>query len=424
MKKILIPILFTLVYYTGFAQGDKLEKAKHLLDVDSAQSALAVLEPTSQFDIGQQPEALSLIGKAHVKLKNDSLATLSYKQALSSSRDLHDIEHRIESLYWLTRLSAISGKFDQAIIYGEEGTVLARLHQNNSMEFRINNFLSWAYFMTNKDFLKVLIHEARQAHLVNAVGNDMQKAMVYNNLGYDLTISGTVHLDSAINLMNWANSQYGKVENNEGRWYTLMNLTWQHRLKGEYVNSITFGKLSLAQAQKDQDRHAIIEASFQLGESLMALGQLEEAKKFYDIGYKQSIIKEDRDKYVFDVYYANYLYKLGELDKAIVLLEKAVEFLTTSEVFYEMHGRALLSLLYVEAGKPTLAQAQLEIIESPRHNYIAMETKCIAAIAAARLAGYSDKTKALLANWKKRAKEIGATQIVDWLDEELKANSQ
>ncbi|MEP2771639.1 MAG: tetratricopeptide repeat protein [Fulvivirga sp.] len=424
MKKILISILFTLICFTGFAQGDKLEKAKLLLDVDSAQSALAVLEPTSQFDIGQQPEALSLIGKAYLKSKNDSSAMLAFQKCLEISKSINDIEYEIESLYWLTRLSAITGKFERAVTFGEDGSLLARLHQNNVMEFRINNFLSWAYFMTNKDFDKVLIHEQRQLELVSKVGNDMQKAQVYNNLGYDLTIAGIVHLDSTISLMTWANDQYGKTENNKGRWYTLMNLTWQHRLKGDHQQAIEFGKLSLKQAQKEEDRHAIIEASFQLGESLMALGQLEEAKKFYDIGYKQSIIQEDRDKYVFDVYYANYLFKLGELDKAIVLLEETVEFLTTSEVFYEMHGRALLSLLYVKAGKPTLAQAQLDIIESPRHNYIAMETKCIAAIAAARLAGYSDKTKALLANWKKRAQEIGASQIADWLDQELKTNSQ
>ncbi len=424
MKKKLLIMLFTVAYTSVLAQSDILKKANDLLASDSAQTALNMLEPISQFDYNQLPEVHSLIGKGLLKLKKDSSAILSFKKCLQISKSINDIEYEIESLYWLTRLSAISGKFKQAVVYGEEGSLLARLYQKDVMEFRINNFLSWAYFMTNKDFNKVLIHEQRQLELVGLVGNESQKAQVYNNLGYDLTIAGNVHLDSTISLMKWANDQYGKMENNNGRWYTLMNLTWQYRLKGDYQQAVEYGKLSLNQAQVDEDRHAIIEASFQLGESLMALEQLEKAKEFYDIGYEQSVLQKDRDKYVFDVYYANYLFTIGEQDKAINLLESAVEFLTTSEVFYEMHGRAILSLLYIEEGKIEQAKAQLNIIEEPRHNYIATETKCIAAIAMARLVDQKDESLALLNNWRTRANEIGALQIVGWLDQELKTNSQ
>jgi catechol-2,3-dioxygenase len=65
-----------------------------------------------------------------------------------------------------------------------------------------------------------------------------------------------------------------------------------------------YGRMAVEQAQADNDRHAIIEANTNLGETLLAQNKIEEAEVFYTSGLELSKQKNDRDKFVFEVYYS------------------------------------------------------------------------------------------------------------------------
>lgn len=314
--------ILLLLITTFLSAQNAIQKAARLLNEDSLTAVIEEIGPLDSINVDQRSLAFKILGSAYFKLRDNEKAIAAYKQLLEHSQQYYKPQDEIEAIYWLTRLNAISANFDQAIAFGQKGAKMAQLLGARTWEFRINNFLSWAYFEQQVDFDEVLIHEKRQAELVDQIGNEMQKAQVYNNLGYDLTVAGIVPVDSAITLMTYANNTYAKNEDNKGRWYTLMNLTWQHRIKGEYEKAINYGLLSLGQAQTDNDRHAIVEASFQLGESLMAEGQVKEAAKIYEIGLAESELTVDRDKYVFDVYYAKYLWETDKRKEAIESLKK------------------------------------------------------------------------------------------------------
>jgi catechol-2,3-dioxygenase len=83
-----------------------------------------------------------------------------------------------------------------------------------------------------------------------------------------------------------------------------MNLSWQYRLMNDLNTSEKYGRMAVEQAQADNDRHAIIEANTNLGETLLAQNKIEEAEVFYTSGLELSKQKNDRDKFVFEVYYS------------------------------------------------------------------------------------------------------------------------
>jgi tetratricopeptide (TPR) repeat protein len=302
------------------------------------------------------------------------------KKAFKIDSTLNDSLAMAKSLYLISRTYALSGDFGNSVEYGEKGASISMSLEDYSLEYKINNTLSWAYYMVGKDFSESLKHQERQIYLVNQLDDPEAKALVYNNYGYDTTVSGTLPLVESIEYMKFANDYYANQEGNDGRWYTLMNLTWQYRLSGDLEKSEYFGRLAVNQAEKDKDRHAIIEANTNLGETLIAQNKLKVAKRFYEDALKWSKEKKDRDKYVFDVYYGRYLWELGEKDKAIQMVEEAVEFLKTSEVFYEMLGRAYLAKFYFSNNDLESAMAEIEAIENPRSDYVSFETRFIAAI--------------------------------------------
>lgn len=393
-----------------------IDRAKTLLEKDSVAAAISLLTPVDKFELVWRFDALTLLGKCYAKDNNIKAATETYLTLLELSQKYFAKGYEMDALFRLARLNAMQGHFQEAINFGERGSQKAELANEKSLEFSINNILSWAYFEQNIDFNKVLIHEKRQYNLVNQIGNETQKALVYNNLGYDLTVAGTEPLDSAISLMKYANQVYAKEENNNGRWYTLMNLTWQHRLKGEFEAAIEYGVSSLTQAQRDGDRHAIIEASFQLGESLIAAGRKTDVATYYSIGLEQSQDKEDRDKFVFDVYYSRYLWETNNSQEAITRLTSAIEFLQNSEVFYEMHGRALLASYYAKLDRFNEAEEQLNVLSNPRHNYIALETKFIAAKTQAEIwqkQGKAEQADLLMNNMNRTLNQMGYYQYAD-----------
>jgi len=90
-----------------------------------------------------------------------------------------------------------------------------------------------------------------------------------------------------------------------------MNLTWQYRLQNKLTESEQWGRLALRQAQADADRHTIIEAATNLGETLLAAGKIAEAGPVYDTAQSWAKRSEDRDWHVFDVYHARYLWETG-----------------------------------------------------------------------------------------------------------------
>lgn len=332
------------------------------------------------------------------------------EQALGKNREIHHENGMVYCYYLMGVAKARQGAFEEAKKWSRQGAALARKIGNRQLEYHLNNTLSWAYFSNQESFDHILEHETRQFHLVNEMGDEMKKAGVYNNLAYDHTVAGRIPLDSAISLQKYANDVYARQEGNNGRWYTLMNLVWQHRLKGEYEQSAAYAKMSVDQALAIEDRHAVIEAAFQYGETLLAQGKIDEAGQYYDLGLQWRTEEEDRDAYVFDVYYANYLWATGEEKQAIERLEDAVQFLTTSEVFYEMHGRALLAKYYLEWGRLEKAREQLGMIESPRSDYIAFESRWIAAQVRAALLekeGNTEAAEALRRNYGVWVRKLG-----------------
>lgn len=331
----------------------------------------------------------------------------------------------MESLYLMARASALSNSFENAITYGEKGKQLCLLRENYSLEYKINNTLSWAYFALDKDFSKILEHQKRQLHVVDHLEDESAKASAYNNYGYDTTVSGSIALDSAITLMRIANDLYARTENSKGRWYTLMNLTWQYRLKNELEQSAYFGKLSAKQAKEDKNRHAIIEANANLGETLLCQNKLNEAVPYYEEALQWAEQNEDRDKYVFDVYYSRYLWQKGDRANAIRILKKAIKFLETSEVFYEMLGRAFLATYSYEINDYDEAKKQLEVFENPRSEYISLEAKTLAKVIEAQLLNATDSegAKELLNDTSEQLKRIGAIQLLHLVQQVEKMGS-
>ncbi len=378
--------------------------------------------------------AQNRMGEAY-KLKDEASVSLDaeeYPQAIYKARLAKIIFEKnkdtlgiVESLYIMARASALSGDFEHAIPYGEKGKKLCLLKENHSMEYKINNTLSWAYFALDMDFFKILEHQERQLYVVNQLEDDGAKASAYNNYGYDTTVSGSIALDSAITLMQFANNHYAKTENNKGRWYTLMNLTWQYRLKNDLEKSAYFGKLSAKQAKEDNDRHAIVEANTNFGETLLHQNKLEEAAPYYVDALQWAEQNQDRDKYVFDVYYSRYLWQKGNKAEALKILKKAITFLETGEVFYEMLGRAFLATYSYETNDYDEAKKQLEVFEIPRSEYISVEARILAKLVEAKMLFTTDRKRArvLLEDSSKQLRRIGAKQLLNLVQQVQKMDN-
>lgn len=358
-----------------------------------------------------------------IQIKNYTAAIEAAKQAFDKFKAMGNFSGQAESLYLTARAYALGGDFANAVSFGESGSKICQKHINYPLEFKINNTLSWAYFMLGRDFNENLSHQKRQLYVVEQMEDDHAKALVYNNYGYDATVSGALPITEAIRYIKFANNYYARTENHQGRWYTLMNLTWQYRLKNELDSSAYFGQYAVLQAKRDQDRHAIIETSVNLGETLLYQNKIAASEPYYEEALRWSQQKEDRDKYVFDVYYSNYLWILGKKEEAISILEKAINFLQNSEVFYEMLGRAFLAKFSFQVQDYETTQEQIEVFKNPRSNYISQEAKILVAIVEAKMLAREDRDKAktLLHSKIKHLNNIGAQQLLTRIKETIKA---
>ena len=352
---------------------------------------------------------------------SDALESENYQLTLEKAKKALDIFvkegdtlGRTKSLYLIARASALTGDFEKTLQFGEEAGQLSRLLGNFQLEHQINNTTNWAYWALGTDISKIMSLQERQLFVVNQIDDDTAKARAYNNYGYDATVLGSIPLDSALIYSKFANDHYAKVENNNGRWYTLMNLTWQYRLKNDMKSSEHYGKLSAQQAKADNDRHAIIEANANLGETLLYQSKIQEAAPLYEEALKWSIQEEDRDKYVFDVYYSNYLWQKGEKEEAIKIVKNAIKFLETSEVFYEMLGRAFLIDYSHGINDLTEMKNQLKVFENPRSDYFPLEARTIAKINKAKLLsqGNQEEGKKELEALSAKLQEMGAEQLL------------
>ncbi|WP_430967370.1 tetratricopeptide repeat protein [Spongiimicrobium sp. 2-473A-2-J] len=364
----------------------------------------------------EQANALRTEAKNALEQKDFRLGIVTAKKALELNEQTQDTLGMVESLYLITRGSAFSGNFKDAVIHGERASALCKEKTYYEVEYKINNMLSWSYFDLEADFRKAMVHQKRQLFVVNQLNDDAAKALVYNNYGYDGTVAGTIPLEEALKYSEFANEYYAKTENNNGRWYTLMNLTWQHRLMANFEKSEQYGKLSVNQADQDKDRHAIIEAYTNLGETYLTQEKIKEATPLYTGGLEISQEKEDRDKYVFDIYYSKFLWMTGEKEKAISILKQAIAFLETSEVFYEMLGRAYLAEFYSQKNEDDMAMEQIQIIEHPRNNYISFETKCLMAMVKAKIMSKKNQngnTASILESYRLRSDSIGTKLLTE-----------
>ena len=330
-----------------------------------------------------------------IEAKEYQSAINTSKEALEICTKISDTTGIIESNYLIARASALSGDFDNAVLYGEKASQLCKTVENYPLEYKINNTLSWAYFTLGRSFDENLEHNERQLFVVEQIDDVDAKAMVFNNYGYDATVSGMVPLTEAIEYMEFANAHYATTEGNKGRWNTLMNLTWQHRLINDLPKSEEYGLLAVEQAEADENRHAIIEVNMNLGETLLAQNKIEQAKPLYERGLEISKQQEDRDKYVFDVYYSRYLWETGKKDEAISLLENAIGFLESGEIFYEMQARAFLADYYFSNGNVEGAEKQVNRFKNPRAKYFSQEAEVIASSVEAQMAAANDGDTAL-----------------------------
>jgi tetratricopeptide (TPR) repeat protein len=350
-----------------------------------------------------------------IKEKQYESAILLLNGVLDVDSKAQDSLGMAKSLYLISRTYALSNDFEKAISYGERGSEIGRAIEDHEQEFKINNTLGWAYFMVGKDFEESLKLQERQLYLVEQSDNDEAKAATYNNYGYDATVAGNLHLNEAIRYMAFANDYYAGKDKSKGKWYTLMNLTWQYRLLGDYEKSGYYGKLAVIEAAAQNDRHAIIETSTNLGETLLVQKKVKEAMPYYREAQKWSEGKSDRDKYVFDVYYSRFLWESGNQNEAIATMKPAIEFLKNNEVFYEMLGRAYLAGFLFEKNLNDEALEQIDKIEYPRADYISFEVRFLAALIKSKILkeqGSEKLAEEYIAPFLANAEKIGANYLV------------
>lgn len=394
-------------------ESASIQKASQFIDLsefEEADKILMKLKKSQNPTTAAQAHRLSAQIFMNSREFNESIN--SARKALELSTLIEDRYEQSMCYYLLSRSFAMQSQFDSAKSIGKKGSSLARHNGFSAIEYDINNILDWSYFMLNEDFNVILVHEER---LYETANNNDQKANIRNNLGYNLTVSGTAPLDSVSNLILFANDHYAQVEDNEGRWYTLMNMTWVHRLQGKLKSSMEYGRKSAKQAIEDDDRHAIVEANFQWAESLFVSGNKEKADSLYNATKEIAYSDNDRDRYVFDVYYQYHKWRSKQHDdETVEKLSEAINFLSETEVFYEMVGRVALAEILFYEEKYELAMKEIAMIETPRHNYISFEIKCLAALLKSRLMtleGSHMIAKELLDNWASLTKRIGANYL-------------
>ena len=263
--------------------------------------------------------------------------------------------------------------------YTQAGQVARQLldhaveQQNVTAEYDAINLILATRYTQNKYGSDLLEFEYRQETIALKLQDENKLAGVLNNLGYDLLTTGQAPLSEIIPRLERANSIYARLEGHQGRWYTLMNLTWAYRRAGEIERSIQAGEKALAQAKAENDRHAIIETSLNLAETMVSAERLKEADSLVELAGQHTGTAQDRDRYVYDIYAAQH--KLHDENASIdrEALEEAIAFMQPLEIFYEMLGRSVLAEALLLAGDEKRARAEAEKIIAARNNFVPRE---------------------------------------------------
>ncbi|MEM7359678.1 MAG: hypothetical protein AAF431_11320 [Pseudomonadota bacterium] len=279
---------------------------------------------------------------------------------------------------------------------------------NSDMEYEYKalNLKIALQYIQNKYTPKVLRKEQRLEAIALHLGDEERIAAVSNNLGYDLLVAGKAPVADIIPRMERANAYYAKKEKGDGRWYTLMNLNWAHRLAGNLPASRDYGLKSVKTAKAIKDRHAIIETCINLAETLMLEGKQEEAGKYFAKAKKYADQQADRDKHVFDVYYARYLLADKQIVGAIELLKAAIPALQDVEIFYAALGQAILAEAMYAADEVAAAEGLADAVMQATDKFVSRDAIVLASLV---------KAKVL----KHRGQDVDAARLLDAMREEL-----
>lgn len=247
-------------------------------------------------------------------------------------------------------------------------------NKDMEQEYKALNLKIALQYIQNKYTPQVLQKEQQLEAIALKLGDEERIAAVSNNLGYDLLVAGKAPVKDIIPRLERANSYYASEEKNDGRWYTLMNLTWAHRLAGDLPLSRSYGLKSVYAAESIEDRHAIIETCINLAETLMLEGKQEQASKYFAQAQALAEQTPDRDKYVFDVYFARYLLANKQAAKAIDLLAAAIPALENVEIFYAAMGQAVLAEARYASGDVAAAETLADAVMQATDKFVSRDT--------------------------------------------------
>jgi tetratricopeptide (TPR) repeat protein len=205
---------------------------------------------------------------------------------------------------------------------------------------------------------KVIAQHARELNDPNL------KALAYNNLGYLYYLNGITKGDSALMFLKEAHEIYKNLNAPNGQWFTSMNLVMLLKVQGKLADAQMYTRAMMESAEKTNNPHAIIEAIFHRAELNAMLGDSVSAAHDFSRGKITTDQQENRDKYVFDCYYAPYLWQLGHQQEAVSLLQEASTYLSKSEKVYQMAARVSLAYMYSEMNQWADAERELAHVDS------------------------------------------------------------
>jgi len=265
------------------------------------------------------------------------------------------------------------GEYAKAKAAGQHLLELSIENKDVDLQYQSLGLLNAVAFTRNEYSDEVLERELLQEKLAFQLNDAARIAGISNNLAYDLMVTGKAPLGEIIERMKLANSYYAKEEKTQGRWYTLMNLTWAYRLAGDSEKSLAYGKLAIAEAEKINDRHAIIETNIVQAENYLLESQEGLAEPLFDAAKTSAGDNVDRDFYVFGVYYAKLLISQGKLDDAQTIANASLAGLTDVEVFYA--SLAMLRIAEINLLKENFEEAieHAQKIVDMRGNFVSRE---------------------------------------------------
>jgi tetratricopeptide (TPR) repeat protein len=265
------------------------------------------------------------------------------------------------------------GEYSQAEERAKNLLAMAISEQNLKLEYEALNVLLAVRYTQNNYSPELLDYEYRQAAIAEQLGEAILLAAALNNLGYDLLTTGQAPLGEIIPRLERANQIYADLEQHQGRWYTLMNLTWAYRQAGRLQQSRQAGERAVARAIAIADRHALIETKLNLAETLSLMGDAEQADQLVAEARAAAGNQQDRDRHVFEIYAAQHQLDAGDSALQSNILQRAIDALDSVEIFYAMLGRAVLADLYLKTGNEREAAELARAVIAARDNFVPRE---------------------------------------------------